>query len=70
MTWSNTFKLKPINPKIERSFHSLYRLVQDKIATIKVKPIEEQHGVNAPTATGIGVGVGVGIGEGVWARAV
>ena len=36
----------------------MYRLVQDKIATIKEEPVEEQLGVNAPTRAGIRTGVG------------
>ena len=70
MTRSNISKLKPIDPEIERTFCSLRKLVKDKIDTVKVEPMQEQHGINAQAGAAIRVGVRVGAGEGVRARVV
>ena len=65
MTRSSTSNLKPFDPKIERTFRSLRKLVKEKIATVKEELMERQDGANAPIGARIGVGNGVGMGVGV-----
>ena len=57
MTKRSTSKLEPIDPKIERIFCSFRILVQNKIAIVKEKPMEEQLGINAPVGANIRAGV-------------
>ena len=47
MTRSNTSNLEPFDSEIERTFRSLRKLVQEKIATVKEEPMERQDGANA-----------------------
>ena len=42
MTRSNTLILEPTDSEIEKTFHSLRKLVKEKITTIKEEPMENQ----------------------------
>ena len=70
MTRSNTSNLEPFDSKIERTFHSLRKLVKEKIATVKEELMERQEGVVASAGAGIGAGNGVGAGVGVGTEAI
>ena len=70
MTRSSTSNLEPFDPKIERNFHSLRKLVKEKIATVKEESMEKQDGANAPSGSGIGAGNGVDASVGVGAGAI
>ena len=70
MTRSNTSDLEPFDPEIERTFHSLRKLVKEKIATVKEESMERQDGANAQAGAGIGAVNGIGAGMGVGAGAI
>ena len=44
MTRNSTSNLEPFDPEIERTFHSLQKLVKEKIATVKEELMERQDG--------------------------
>ena len=70
MTRSSTSNLEFFDPKIERTFCSLRKLVKEKIAIVKKESMERQEGANVPVGVGIGAGNSVGASMGVGVGAI